>query len=977
MKNKRIILFDTIFLSIIILLVILSIFSYKRINDLTLQNNLVENINQIKFQLQQADYFINDAEKEQRFFFLTKNNIYLSTYLSALNKSNHAMADIEEKLKDNKEQHKNIVILKALTTKKFQPLTASSISSISLVAADIIIMKQIDQTILKMIKIEDDLLVRRNDKKNYAVYITPYYSLLISVLAIFIVAAGYFLFKNETSLRFNIQSKVAKLNDYFKDLPGVFAIVKGPNHVHELANNLYQNLGYKRNVIGKSFKEVFPEFADQGFFKLLDNVYTSGEAYIGKEIPVLLAENAGTNKKAYYNFIYQPIFNQQKKIEGILIFGYDITEMVAARTKIEETEQQSNLAIMAGNIGTFEWDLKNDHLANSPRLLEIFGFNRTDDHLTHEQFFKKYHPDDLALRNEAVANSFITKSLQYEARIIWPDNSIRWINVHAKIFGNEAQENLKMYGTAVDITEQKKLMEELRESERSFRLLSNSMPQFVWTSDVKGNLDYFNQAVYDYSGRTAEDFPTNEWLSIVHPDDRTENVSKWINAITNGTEFIFEHRFRNHAGNYRWQLSRALPQYDDNGKINRWVGTSTDIDDQKNLSDNLAVQVTEHTQELTRLNKGLQLKNSIFAQAEENALIGSYSWDLENGNQEYSDNLFRLFGYKPNEIVPSLENFYALIHPDDREKMINDADLELMKSKKIVVSNYRIFTKDGQLKNLRSIGKIIGKNESMLIGTVQDISQDIFLNEVLRVKNIELLKINAELESFNYVASHDLQEPLRKIQAFSQRILQQEGSKFSSAAQHYFSRIIASAERMQNLINALISYAHADAITKETISINLNTTLKQVKNDLQELVDEKNATIIFEQLPVINAVDVQIHQLFINLITNALKYSKEGVDPIVEITATCIAGSEIENAVANKKIAYWHIRVSDNGIGFEQEYEHKIFELFQRLHNGNEYTGTGIGLSICKKIVLNHQGFILASGIPGIGSQFNIYFPMI
>ena len=977
MKNKRIVLFDSIFLSIITVLVILSIFSYKRINDLTLQNNLVENINQVKFRLQQADYFINDAEKEQRFFFLTKNNIYLSTYVEALNKSKDAIGDIEVQLKDNKEQQKNIIALKAFISKKFQPLTANSINSISLVAADIIIMKQIDQTILKMIKIEDDLLVRRNDKKNYAVNITPYYSLLISVLAIFIVAAGYFLFKNETSLRFNIQSKVAKLNDYFKDLPAVFAIVKGPNHVHELANNLYQNLGYKRSVIGKSFKEVFPEFADQGFFTLLDKVYTSGEAYIGKELPVFLSENDGTTKIAYYNFIYQPLFNQQKKVEGILIFGYDITEMVASRTKIEKTEQQSNLAILAGNIGTFEWDMKHDYLVNSPRLLEIFGFNRTDVDLTHEHFLKTYHPEDLSIRDRAIANSYITGSLHYEARIIWPDKSIRWINVHAKIFGKEAEGNVKMYGTAIDNTEQKNMMEELRESESSFRLLSNSMPQFVWTSDVKGNLNYFNQAVYDYAGRTAENLPTTEWLSIVHPEDREENVSKWINAITNGSEFIFEHRFKNHAGNYRWQLSRALPQYDDNGKIHRWVGTSTDIDDQKNLSEKLAVQVTEHTRELTRLNKGLQLKNSIFAQAEENALIGSYSWDLENGTQEYSDNLFRLFGYQPNEIVPSLENFFALIHPDDREKMINEADLEIMKSKKIVVSSYRIFTKDGQLKNLRSIGKIIGKNENMMIGTVQDISQDIFLNEVLRVKNIELLKINAELESFNYVASHDLQEPLRKIQAFSQRILQQEGSNFSSASQHYFSRIIVSAERMQNLINALISYAHADSITKEILPVNLNTTLNNVKNDLQDLIEEKNATIIYTKLPVINAVGIQIHQLFTNLITNALKYSKEGVNPLIEITATSIPGSEIENTVANKKIAYWHIKVLDNGIGFEQEYAHKIFELFQRLHNGNEYTGTGIGLSICKKIVLNHQGFIFASGKPGIGSIFNIYFPMI
>ena len=160
-----------------------------------------------------------------------------------------------------------------------------------------------------------------------------------------------------------------------------------------------------------------------------------------------------------------------------------------------------------------------------------------------------------------------------------------------RIFYDEQKSPAVLVGTCRDITSEKRFQQQLEEREQKFRLLADSMPQLVWTSDLKGNLNYFNQSVYDYSGLSPEQIDKEGWLQIVHPDDREANIKAWVKTIATGDDFIFEHRFRKHDGEYRWQLSRAIPQKDEHGKIQMWVGTSTDIEDQKTFTQELEKQV--------------------------------------------------------------------------------------------------------------------------------------------------------------------------------------------------------------------------------------------------------------------------------------------------------------------------------------------------------------------------------------------------
>ncbi len=390
----------------------------------------------------------------------------------------------------------------------------------------------------------------------------------------------------------------------------------------------------------------------------------------------------------------------------------------------------------------------------------------------------------------------------------------------------------------------------------------------------------------------------------------------------------------------------------------------------------LGKKVADRTADLNKLNAQLTVQNTIFEHAEENAGIGSYSWNLQTGVLDYSDNLFRLLDCEPQEFVPSFEKFVDFVHPDDQEQVIKDGT-ETYETKKLVQHIYRVITKKGKLKYFRSSGNFTGKAPNQfLVGTVQDVTNDTLLNETLTAKNLALERNNAELASFSYIASHDLQEPLRKIQSFSKLILNNETAGLSEKSKDYFSRIISAAERMQNLIDALLNYSGAGNTEITLTPTDLNFIIDEVKNNLHEIIEEKKVVIETSGLPVVKVIQLQFYQLFSNLITNAIKYSKKDTPPYIKISSTVIPGEIIGQLTPEPRTKYWHISIADNGIGFDPQYENKIFELFQRLHGRREYEGTGIGLAICKKIVHNHNGFITANGRPGIGAVFNIYLPV-
>ena len=248
-------------------------------------------------------------------------------------------------------------------------------------------------------------------------------------------------------------------------------------------------------------------------------------------------------------------------------------------------------------------------------------------------------------------------------------------------------------------------------------------------------------------------------------------------------------------------------------------------------------------------------------------------------------------------------------------------------------------------------------------------------NEQLEEKNLSLQILNKELQSFTHVASHDLQEPLRKIQTLASRILETE-SNLSTKGKDHFEKMQNAAQRMQTLIEDLLSYSSVHNVKgRKFVNTDLNLIVEDVKNELSEIIKEKNASVIAGKLCHLNIIPYQFRQIMLNLIGNSLKFTKPDTSPVIRIESHKIKYNKIKNIGLPRHEEYCRIKVEDNGIGFEEEYGEKIFEIFQRLHDKEDYPGTGIGLAIVKKIVENHNGIITAKSKQGKGTVFEIYIP--
>jgi light-regulated signal transduction histidine kinase (bacteriophytochrome) len=249
------------------------------------------------------------------------------------------------------------------------------------------------------------------------------------------------------------------------------------------------------------------------------------------------------------------------------------------------------------------------------------------------------------------------------------------------------------------------------------------------------------------------------------------------------------------------------------------------------------------------------------------------------------------------------------------------------------------------------------------------------LEEKVNTRTIELQKMNNELENFAYVASHDLQEPIRKIHTYSDRILIKENENLSDIGKEYFRRLQFAATRMQTLIKDLLDYSRTNNSDLKTQNTNLNDLLNEVVNEIKEVIKEKHAVIESGKLPELKVVPYQFRQIIQNLLSNSLKFSRPGVPPHIKIHSEILTGSDFKNEDLVPAKRYCHLCFTDNGIGFDPQYKHRIFDMFKRLNGRSEYEGTGIGLAIVNKIVENHKGVIKANSELGKGATFDIYIP--
>eukprot|EP01089_Gocevia_fonbrunei_P014757 TRINITY_DN4121_c0_g1_i3.p1 TRINITY_DN4121_c0_g1~~TRINITY_DN4121_c0_g1_i3.p1 ORF type:complete len:1328 (-),score=248.00 TRINITY_DN4121_c0_g1_i3:2950-6933(-) len=506
-----------------------------------------------------------------------------------------------------------------------------------------------------------------------------------------------------------------------------------------------------------------------------------------------------------------------------------------------------------------------------------------------------------------------------------------------------------------------------------------------WEWDVVSNVIEWSDELYRVYGLTPQEFKADyeNYLKYIHPDDRDYVDSKVQQAFKDRLPYNFFHKTIGANGKLRILSSTGKVFTDANGNVIKMSGTAQDVTEQKKYEEELKSS-----------------EERFYKIFHSNPVPMSLA-EIKTNKIKYVNNLFcSAFGYTKEEVIGQTSEELNLIDPEEYKRVIDlifgyihenrslaevqelskeETEallLKLKQSEKMKDFEILYTKKNGEtFPALVSFDVIRIGTESFTVTSYLDITERKKAEALLKNQNEQLEKMNKELESFAYVSSHDLQEPLRKIQLFATRIIEKEEHNLSDYGKDMFKRMQVSAQRMQTLIQDLLAYSRTDTSEGNFEKTDLNEIITDVKEELKEELTAKHATIITNQLSHAHIIPFQFKQILHNLIGNSLKFSDPGRPLLIQIKSEIEIGIKLNNTKLSPQKTYCHITISDNGVGFEKQHNEKIFEVFQRLHGKNEYQGTGIGLSIVKKIVENHHGIITANGEPNNGATFHIYIP--
>lgn len=370
----------------------------------------------------------------------------------------------------------------------------------------------------------------------------------------------------------------------------------------------------------------------------------------------------------------------------------------------------------------------------------------------------------------------------------------------------------------------------------------------------------------------------------------------------------------------------------------------------------------------------LQRSKNQLSMSQQISHIGSWEWDMATNRIFWSDETYRIYGIAPGTPV-TYDDYQQHIHPDDRARCSRNVRMAI-EDRGSFEHYHRLLLPDGSSRVVFGQGYVVVDKMGeplRLYGTCHDVTQQRQLEEKLVNYTIELEESHRSLEQFACVASHDLKEPLRKINAFSDRLLSKYGDNLDERGQDYLVRIQKASARMGALVEDLLSFSRLRASEVKLQEVDLNTIFQGVLEDMDLCIEENHAIVELDPLPIIHGDPARLRQLFQNLLGNALKFTMPHRQPHLQIRARYIRRDTLCNAHLLTDAV--ELRISDNGVGFDPHHAERMFAPFQRLHDKKQYTGTGMGLAICRTIVEQHRGHIHAEGVPSHGATFIIHLP--
>ncbi|MCX6218067.1 PAS domain-containing protein [Spirosoma sp.] len=648
---------------------------------------------------------------------------------------------------------------------------------------------------------------------------------------------------------------------------------------------------------------------------------------------------------------------------------------------------QLQTALSIGLIATWFWDLGTDNVLGDPNLLRMFGIRESAEitSLPLRIFTDSIHPDDRS-RVLQLIDQGVQSGRPYEAEYrIVVNNQTRWVLARGRLTYADNQQPFAFSGVLVDVTDRKEVELRSQIAETSFRLSVESARMGTWDySPLTGTLIWSDRTKELFGLPPTATIDYTAFLQGLHPDDR-ERTAQMIQAILQpGSSGRFDCEYRTlgiEDGQLRWIRANGQVLFNEQGIANRFIGTVIDITADKEAESLLQRRVDEQTRILEQ--QALELRTTLDASL--NSIIAMTAIRDETETiVDFMMNTANEAVIKSNFMTPDqiIGRRLLAVFPGNKDNGFFDLYARVVETGQAEQSSqyYRdefglegwfevSAVKQGSNGVVVTYNNITDRKQAELAAQHQE--------RELKDANVELQRSNENLQQFAHIASHDLQEPLRRIQAFSDILQNQFLDSLSDGERDMVRRIQKSAQRMQMLIKDLLLYSQVSTQRDSFTIVSLDIVLEDVVTDLEMTIAEKNATVDVSPLPSVYGSASRLRQLFQNLITNALKFCQTGVSPLIQIRYRTAQTSELPPALQDdSRQVFWLITVTDNGIGFDERYKDRIFTPFQRLHK-TSYSGTGIGLAISQRVSESHGGAIDVTSQDGKGSTFKVFLPTV
>jgi PAS domain S-box-containing protein len=743
----------------------------------------------------------------------------------------------------------------------------------------------------------------------------------------------------------------SRFTELLDQAPIAIAYLEGEDHRYRFVNERYvQASGHKSadDLIGFPVREARPELEGSGVMQLMDEVRRTGRACRRKGFKVSLDHGASRPREdRFFDFAYEPVLSGAGEVEGIFVLAVDVTEWVANRRVLEQSEERLRLAQEAAEIGTWEWDPVENTRTLSPEMHRMYG---TDVHATDEEIYRiwssRIFPADWPKMRFAMAECQRTGVLEIEYRYEHPERGLR----HHHTKGRRMVGSSRFFGVVGDITNRKRAEEAISRREEEFRSLADAMPQLVWMADPDGYVHWFNQRWYDFTGTTPDQNCGWGWSAVHDPQTVNEVLKNWKASLASGDPFEMISPLRDRNGEYRLFLTRAVAVRDSAGAITRWFGTSTDISGEFK-----ARREIEESQ--ARLQSALEASQRLAAivESSDDAIIGK---DLNGIVTSWNPCAERMFGFTAEEMIG--QSIRKVIPPDvfADEDRIMSAVARGERTEHFETVRKR---KDGECIEVSlTLSPVF--DESGNIGGVASISRDISQQKKVE-KALHTTERLATVGRMAATIAHEINNPLEAVTNLvylAQSCMTDEGGKnFLQHAQQELARVALLTRQtlgfyretkgareltLGELVTPLVSVFSARARNKQ---ISIDT---QIRQD-----------------PTIVGIPGEIRQLFANLLNNSI----DAVPDKGRIAIRIERARERSGAMREGA----RLTVCDNGPGIPHELRSKLFEPF---FTTKREVGTGLGLWVSSNIVGKHEGVINVRSRTDQGKSwtvFSVFFP--